>query len=159
VRGMVDHAARSDLPGDSDRNVVGRAPAARLETAPSGGVSVRGPDAYRSQATVLAEGAGFRAVADAPAVAPGFYVFEAGGHEAATVAVNPDPIESDLTPLPVDSLRAGSEPPKAILTTASLRTYLHDTRQGRELWLPFLVLAALCLAAELWVGTARIAAS
>ena len=159
VRGMVDHAARSDPSGSSDRNVVGRPPAARLETAPSGGVSVRGPESYRSQATVLAEGAGFRAVADAPAVSPGFYVFEAGGHEAATAAVNPDPIESDLTPVPMDSLRAGPDPPKAILTTASLRTYLHDTRQGRELWLPFLVLAALCLAAELWVGTARLAAS
>jgi len=47
----------------------------------------------------------------------------------------------------------------AILTASSLRTHLHDTRQGRELWLYFLVAAAICLASELGIGTARIAAS
>src|SRR6185436_1960540 len=134
-------------------------PVARLDRAPSGAVSVRGPESYRSQATVLSDGAGFRAVADAPAAVPGFYVFEAAGHEAATVAVNPDPIESDLRPVSVDSLRVGPDPPKSILTTSSLRSHLHDTRQGRELWLLFLTAAALCLAAELVIGTARIASS
>ena len=93
------------------------------------------------------------------AIAPGFYVFEAGGHEVATMAVNPDPVESDLTPIAVDSLRTGPDPPRAILTASSLRTHLHDTRQGRELWLTFLVAAAVCLASELVIGTARIAAS
>jgi hypothetical protein len=75
------------------------------------------------------------------------------------VAVNPDPIESDLNPIPMDSLRTGADPPQAILTASSLRSHLHDTRQGRELWLVFLVAAAVCLASELVVGTARIAAS
>jgi hypothetical protein len=159
VRGMVDHAARTDAPGSMDRALVGRPPSARLDDAPAGGVSVRGPDSYRSQATIVSDGSGFRAVADAPAIAPGFYVFEAGGHEAATVAVNPDPIESDLNPISLDSLRTGADPPRAILTASSLATHLHDTRQGRELWLLFLVAAAVCLASELVIGTARIAAS
>jgi hypothetical protein len=159
VRGLVDHAARTSSPESFDRALVGQPPAARLEAAPSGPVVVRGPESYRSQATVVSDGSGFRAVADAPATVPGFYVFEAGAREAATVAVNPDPIESDLRIVPVDSLTTGSEhAPRALLTTASLREHLRDTRQGRELWLLFLLGAAFCLAAELWVGTARIAA-
>jgi len=159
VRGLVDHAARTSSSASLDRELVGRPPGARLERAPSGVLVVRGPESYRSQATVVSDGSGFRAVADAPAVAPGFYVFEAGAGAVATVAVNPNPIESDLRPVPMDSLRTGPDPPKAILTTSSLRTQLRDTRQGRELWLPFLVLAGLCLASELWLGTARITAT
>jgi hypothetical protein len=159
VRGLVDHAARTKSPESLDKALVGQPPAARLDAAPSGPVTVRGPESYRSQATVVSDGAGFRAVADAPAPAPGFYVFEAGGREAATVAVNPDPIESDLRMVPVDSLTAGAgNAPRALLTTSSLRAHLRDTRQGRELWILVLMGAAVCLAAELWLGTARIAA-
>ncbi len=159
VRGLVDHAARSSSPDALDKALVGRAPAAHLESAPSGAVVVRGPGSYRSQATVVSDGSGFRAVAETPATAPGFYVFEAGAREAATVAVNLDPIESDLRPVSIDSLATGSkDAPRALLTASSLRSHLHDTRQGRELWLLFLTGAALCLAAELMLGTARIAA-
>ena len=159
VRGLVDHAARTSSPGSLEKALVGRPPAAYLDVSPSGAVAVRGPESYRSQATVVAEGSGFRAVADAPAVVPGFYVFESGAREAATVAVNPDPIESDLRPIPIDSLATGSgSAPRALLTTSSLRSHLRDTRQGRELWLLFLLGAAACLAAELVVGTARITA-
>jgi hypothetical protein len=159
VRGLVDHAARTSSPESIDHALVGQPPAARLEEAPSGPVTVRGPDSYRSQAAVVSDGSGFRAVADAPATVPGFYVFETGAREAATIAVNPDPIESDLRMVPADSLETGSEnAPRALLTTSSLRAHLRDTRQGRELWLLFLMGAAVCLAAELWLGTARIAA-
>jgi hypothetical protein len=160
VRGLVDHAARTSSPESIERALVGRPPAARLESSPSGALVVRGPESYRSQATVVSDGSGFRAVADAPATVPGFYVFEAGTREAATIAVNPDPIESDLRPISIDSLATGSDQaPRAFLTTSSLRTHLRDTRHGRELWLLFLVGAAVCLAAELTLGTARIAAS
>ena len=87
---------------------------------------------------------------------PGFYVFEAGGREAAVAAVNPDPIESDLRPVSMESLQAGSpDPPRSILTVRSLRTHLRDMRQGRELWLLFLVLAAVALAGELALASAR----
>ncbi len=160
VRGLVDHAARTSSPESLDRALVGRPPAVSLESSPSGAVVVRGPESYRSQATVVSDGSRFRAVADAPATVPGFYVFEVGAREAATVAVNPDPIESDLRPISIDSLATRAyDAPRAILTTSSLRTHLRDTRHGRELWLLFLMGAAVCLAAELVLGTARIAAS
>lgn len=160
VRGLVDHAARTSSAESIDRALVGTPPSARLDSSPSGALVVRGPDSYRSQATVVSDGSGFRAVADAPATVPGFYVFEAGTREAATVAVNLDPIESDLRPISIDSLATGSDQaPRALLTASSLRAHLRDTRHGRELWLLFLVAAAVCLAAELVLGTARIAAS
>ena len=156
VRGLVDHAARAASLESGDLSLVGRPPTAHLDTAPPGAVVVRGPESYRSQATVASDGSGFRAVADAPAPVPGFYVFEAGGREAAVAAVNPDPIESDLRPVSMESLQAGSpDPPRSILTVRSLRTHLRDMRQGRELWLLFLVLAAVALAGELALASAR----
>lgn len=159
VRGLVDHAARATSPESRDLSLVGRPPAAGLESAPSGAVVVRGPDSYRSQATVASDGAGFRAVAETPAPTPGFYVFEAGAREAAVVAVNPDPAESDLRPIQADSLQAGlADAPRPILTVRSLRTHLRDTREGRELWLLFLIGAAVFLAAELALGSARVVA-
>lgn len=157
VRGLVDHAARAAAQGQRLSPWVGRPPAARLESAPAGAVTVRGPESYRSQAAVASEGSGFRVVADAAAAAPGFYEFEVGGRDVATVAVNPDPVESDLRPISLDSLRAaGAEAPRELLTAASLRSHLRDTRQGRELWLPFLMASAIVLAAELTLGSARI---
>jgi hypothetical protein len=73
--------------------------------------------------------------------------------------VNPDPIESDLRPVEVDSLRTGlADAPRPLLTVGSLKTHLRDTRQGRELWLLFLMGAAIFLAAELALGSARIVA-
>ena len=156
VRGLVDHAARTTSPESRDLSLVGRPPAAHLDAAPPGLVVVRGPDSYRSQATVASDGSGFLAVADTPAPTPGFYVFEAGEREAAVVAVNPDPIESDLKPVSMESLQAGSpDPPRAIVTVRSLRTHLRDMRQGRELWLLFLIGAALALAGELALASAR----
>lgn len=156
VRGLVDYAARATSPGAGDRALVGRPPSARLDNAPAGAVVVRGPESYRAQAQVVSEGSGFRAVADAPAPAPGFYVFDAGTRETATVAVNPDPIESDLQPISIDSLRSGvAEAPRTLLTLGSLKTHLRDTRQGRELWLLFLMGSAMFLAAELALGSAR----
>jgi hypothetical protein len=106
---------------------------------------------------VIAEGAGYRAIADQVAPAPGFYTFESANREEAIVAVNPDPIESDLSLYPVDSLRMGDgSAPRALLTLAALRTHLRETRQGRELWLSLLVASALFFAAELVLGSARV---
>ncbi|TMQ56973.1 MAG: hypothetical protein E6K76_11700 [Candidatus Eisenbacteria bacterium] len=156
VRGLVDYAARASFPEARDRGLVGRPPAARFENAPAGAVVVRGPESYRSQAEVVSEGSGFRAVADAPAPAPGFYIFDAGTREAATVAVNPDPVESDLRPISLDSLQSGvAETPRALQTLGSLKRHLRDTRQGRELWLLLLMGSAMFLAAELALGSAR----
>jgi hypothetical protein len=77
-----------------------------------------------------------------------------------TVAVNVDPVESDLTVLPVDSLRAALAPSaRAQLITIpnepALLRHLHATRRGEELWLPLLLLAAALLAAEIALASAR----
>ncbi len=175
VRGLVAHAARAARLAGSAALHVGERPAARLSVAPGTAVIVRGPEGYTSQATVEAEGTGYRVVADAPALHPGFYMYEAGGKTLATVAVNVDPIESDLAPIDADSLRAagagsgragiaaapatatgGSAAAVTILKSASaLETHLVETRRGRELWLGFLLAAAIALCCELALGSAK----
>jgi hypothetical protein len=119
-------------------------------------LAVRGPDGYKSQASVEAEGAGFRAVADAPSRAPGFYEFTAGDRAVATVAVNVDPVESDLAPASPDSLGAAAREGITVLAgPGALAAHLRDTRRGRELTLPLLVLAGVLLLGELALGSAR----
>ena len=159
VRGLVSHAARaeSSAPGEM---VVGTPPHARLAGAPTGVIRVRGPAGYSSTATVESEGTGYRAVAIDPAPVPGFYDFDAGGSPLATVAVNLDPIESDLASLPVDSIRAAAAPASSkqiaeFTSAAALERHLRATRRGEELWLPLLLAAALLLAGELTLASAR----
>lgn len=161
VRGLVSYAARASEsePGSEPR--VGERPFARLEAAPSGAVVARGPAGFTSPAAVENEGAAFRAVADAPAMAAGFYTFEAGGKALATVALNPDPVESDLAAVPADSLKADAQGPNgapvlSIDNRSALATRLGDTRRGRELWLPLLVLAGVFLIGEILLGSARV---
>jgi hypothetical protein len=163
VRGLVAHAARAPAGGAGTEPRVGERPFARLAAAPSGAVVARGPGGYTSPAAAENEGVGFRAVADAPASQPGFYSFEVGGRVLATAAVNPDPIESDLDPLPADSLTADAAGPSgapitAISSRTALDTRLNDTRRGRELWLPFLVVVAAFLIAEILLGSSRVLA-
>ena len=159
VRGLVGHAARAASSAPAEL-VVGAPPRARLPGAPSGVIHVRGPAGYASTAAMEAEGTGYRAVANDPAPAAGFYEFEAEGRLLATVAVNLDPIESDLAALPADSSRAAAAPASrpriAILPSASaLERHLRATRRGEELWLPLLLVAALLLAGELLLASAR----
>ena len=161
VRGLVTHAASAGREAALASPRVGERPAARLAAQPPSALRVRGPGGYTSQAAVEAEGAGFSAIADAPATAPGFYTFEAAGRPVATVAVNLDPIESDLATMHADSLRAsaGGTPSGSVSVLGSagaLATHLRETRRGRELWLGFLMAAAVVLAAELYVGSMRL---
>jgi hypothetical protein len=156
ARGLVEHAARAaDAAAEAEIH-AGERPVARLDVPPAGALVVRGPGSYTSQASVEAEGTGFRAVADAPAREPGFYVFSAGERVAATVAVNVDPAESDLAPASPDSLRGGARDGISVLDgPGALAAHLRDTRRGRELWLPLLVLVGVLLAGELGLGSAR----
>jgi hypothetical protein len=159
VRGLVAQAVRAAGGSAAAAPRVGERPAARIDAAPSGALVVRGPAGYTSSAAVEAEGTSFRAVADAPAPSPGFYAFEQNGRALATVAVNVDPVESDLAAVPADSLRSPGAPrgaPVSVLASGrALANYLRDTRRGRELWLPFLLVAALLLVGELLLGSAR----
>ena len=176
VRGLVSHAARASKTSSTGSLKVGEPPVARLLAAPGAAVLVRGPEGYASQAAIESEGTAYRGVADTPALRPGFYVFESGGKTLATIAVNVDPIESDLAPIQTDSLlmaprgmgpaaaaTAATAAPGpapagriAVLSSANaLATHLQDTRRGRELWVTFLLAAAIALALELAVGSAR----
>jgi len=176
VRGLVAHAAHAARMGGAAALRAGERPAARLSAVPGSAVIVRGPEGYASQAAVEAEGTGYRGVADAPALVPGFYTYEAGGKTLATVAVNVDPIESDLAPIDADSLRVVTAPraaaagaaggtPSATRTSTgavtilksanALETHLVETRRGRELWLGFLLAAAIALSCELLLGSAK----
>jgi hypothetical protein len=153
VRGLVTQAARAGRISSGGGARVGQAPSTRLVAPPGGAVLVTGPDGFSSQASVEAEGTGYRATADAVALAPGFYTFASGDRALGTAAVNVDPIESDLTPISADSLRTRG----TVLSNAgALTTHLQDTRRGRELWMAFLVAAALVLAGELMLGSARV---
>jgi hypothetical protein len=157
VRGLVSHAARAESSAPAEL-VVGLPPRARLEGAPAGAIRVRGPADYVSTATVESEGTGYRAVALDPAPAPGFYEFDADGRALATVAVNLDPIESDLAAVPADSLRAGTGSPQHVTilaSTSALQRHLRASRRGEELWLPLLLVGALLLAGELLLASAR----
>lgn len=156
TRGLVQFAAHAAGAAEEAQPHVGDRPVARLTQPPAGALTVRGPEDYRSQASVEAEGTGFRAVADAPARAPGFYDFSAGDRTVATVAVNVDRVESDLAPASPDSLRAGAPEGITVLPgQGALARHLRDTRRGRELSLSLLVLAGGLLLGELALGSAR----
>jgi Aerotolerance regulator N-terminal/von Willebrand factor type A domain len=158
VRGLVSYAARSRTASLGPIR-VGETPVARLSAPPAAAVLVRGPRGYGSQASIRAEGTGYVALADAPAVEPGFYEFESAGRSVATVAVNLDPVESDLASIPLDSLKVSSPRDGRVIVLSSLNalsTYLRDTRRGRELWMTFLLLACAALIGELLLGSARI---
>ena len=161
VRGMVAHAARAGSAAGGEPR-VGERPSAPLAEAPSGALFTRGPAGYSSPAAVETEGALYRVIADAPATTPGFYTFESGGRPIATAAVNPDPIESDLDNVSTDSLRVeasgtrGAAAVTVITTRGALEAHLRDTRRGREVWMEFLVGAALFLIAELALGSALV---
>ena len=175
VRGLVAHAAHASRLAGAATLHVGERPIARLSAAPGSAVLVRGPDGYASQAVVESEGTAYRGVADAPALRPGFYTYEAGGKTLATVAVNVDPVESDLALIEADSLRAGragasgdaasgdaasgrASPGAAVTMLKSanaLDSHLRETRRGRELWMGFLLVAAIALAGELALSSAR----
>jgi len=163
VRGMVAHAARAGTAaGTAPR--AGERPAVPLAEAPSGALYVRGPGGYSSPAAVETQGALYRAIADAPAPVPGFYVFDSGGRPVATAALNTDPIESDLDAVSADSLRAevsatvtgGGGAVSVLSSRGALESHLRDTRRGREIWMTFLVGAALFLLGELALGSARV---
>jgi len=156
VRGLVSHAARAESSAPAEL-VVGLPPRARLESAPAGAIRVRGPADYVSAATVESEGTGYRAVALDAAQAPGFYEFDADGRPLATVAVNLDPIESDLAAIPADSIRAAAATSQRVTlleSAAALQRHLRASRRGEELWLPLLLAGALLLVGELLLASA-----
>ena len=98
-------------------------------------------------------GGATRAVS-APLERTGLYRAFTGGQLRASFAVNPDPREGDLTPLPEASLVAAfpTGRVRVLRMGDDLALRVRQARFGRELWPEFLLLALLLLVAESVIG-------
>jgi hypothetical protein len=100
-------------------------------------------------------------VTSAPLERPGLYRVLAAGQLRGSIAVNPDPAESDLTPRPERELLAMFPEGRAqvLRPGADFSTRLREARHGRELWPWFLALALLLLVAESILGRVGLGAA
>ena len=103
--------------------------------------------------TVRAASGAARAVS-APLERTGLYRAFAGSTLRASFAVNPDPREGDLTPIPEQALVAAFPPGRVRILRLGddLAERVREARFGRELWPEFLLLALLLLVAESVLG-------
>src|SRR5439155_280805 len=85
---------------------------------------------------------------------PGLYRVMQGGTMRSTFAVNPDPRESDLTPVPERAMVRAFPPGRAqvVRPGENLARRVREARYGRELWSWFIVMALVLLAAETVIG-------
>lgn len=85
---------------------------------------------------------------------PGLYRVIEDGRLRTAFAVNPDPRESDLTPVPEAALVRAFPPGRAhvVRPGRDLARRVREARYGRELWLPFVIAALLLLVAETVIG-------
>ncbi len=99
------------------------------------------------------EGGGTRLLS-APLERPGLYRVLLGATLRSTFAVNPDPRESDLAPLPEAALLGAFPSGRAqvVRPGADLARRVREARYGRELWAWFVVIALILLAAESVIG-------
>lgn len=94
-----------------------------------------------------------RLVSD-PIERTGLYRVTLDGRPRTSFAVNPDPRESDLEPLP-DAALTGAFPDgraQILRPGADLARRVREARYGRELWPEFLILALILLVAESILG-------
>jgi hypothetical protein len=84
----------------------------------------------------------------------GLYRAFAGSELRASFAVNPDPVEGDLAPLPEAALTAAFPPDRVRVLRVGddLALRIRQARFGRELWPEFVMLALLLLVAESVIG-------
>jgi hypothetical protein len=103
--------------------------------------------------SVETSGGATRAVS-VPLERTGLYRAFAGPDLRASFAVNPDPEEGDLAPLPDASLLAAFPAGRARLLRVGddLAARVREARFGRELWPEFVMLALLLLVAESVIG-------
>jgi hypothetical protein len=86
----------------------------------------------------------------APLERPGLYRVLRAGATRNTFAVNPDPRESDLEPIPESALTRAFPPGRVQIVRAGedLARRVREARYGRELWGWFVVAALVLLVAE-----------
>jgi hypothetical protein len=102
----------------------------------------------------LVAAAGATRLVSAPLERPGLYRVVQGATVRSTFAVNPDPLESDLSALPEAALLRAFPAGRAqvIQPGAGLARRVREARFGRELWTWFVALALLLLVAESVIG-------
>jgi hypothetical protein len=93
-------------------------------------------------------------LATTPLERPGLYRVLLGGQLRGSFAVNPDPRESDLTPIAESELVAGFPAGRASVLRPGedLARRVRQARFGRELWAEFALLALALLIAESVIG-------
>jgi hypothetical protein len=103
--------------------------------------------------SVETSGGATRAVS-VPLERTGLYRAFAGPDLRASFAVNPDPVEGDLAPLPDATLLAAFPAGRARLLRVGddLAARVREARFGRELWPEFVLIALLLLFAESVIG-------
>jgi len=90
----------------------------------------------------------------APAPQPGFYEMRAGDRVLFRRAVNVDPVESDLTPLPHAELRAlfTGDRVKLLEPETALRAPVREARYGREFWREMVAMVLILAVTEAWLA-------
>lgn len=113
----------------------------------------------REVASSLSAESGATRIVSEPLERPGLYRVLESGKLRGTFAVNPDPRESDLTPLPDAALTAAFPAGRAQILHpgADLARRVREARYGRELWSWFVIAALLLLIAESIVARAGMA--
>jgi hypothetical protein len=115
-------------------------------------------EGHEVPSALSAAGGAARLTSD-PIERPGLYRVLRAGTLRNTFAVNPDPRESDLTPIPEPMLVRAFPPGRVQVVRAGedLARRVREARYGRELWGWFVVLALLLLAAETVIGRSGMA--
>jgi len=126
------------------------APGARYQAPASTGSWRIEDSSGRELASELRADRGTTRLVSAPIETPGLYRVLQNGKLRSSFAVNPDPRESDLEPLPEPALLAKFPNGRAAVLHpgADLARRVREARYGRELWGLFVTLALLLLIAE-----------
>ncbi len=119
-------------------------------------VSYVGPRGERGDVPLLPTPEGYRWQLDAVA-SPGLWTLHSGDRTVAQVVANVDPAESDLTPMPQAAVAQLLGPDRTSFLDPGepLAPQLRRSREGTELWQPFVALALIFLAAEMAVQRTR----
>jgi hypothetical protein len=111
-------------------------------------------EAGRDIPVIVETGGGATRAVSMPLERTGLYRAFAGAALRASFAVNPDPVEGDLAPMPDASLIGAFPSGRARLLRVGddLASRVREARFGRELWPEFVLFALLLLAAESVIG-------
>jgi len=113
-----------------------------------------GDESSRDVPVHVESGGGAPRVVSAPLERTGLYRAFAGGRLRASFAVNPDPREGDLTPMPERTITAAfpAGTVRILRLGDDIAMRVRQARFGKELWPEFLILALILLVTESILG-------